>query len=68
MLPKRLAPGKSAKVKVRVGGKCLAAVEEGQVGLAVIEVEVAGAPRKQMLLLEARLWSGKRAAEKARGS
>lgn len=66
ILAKKLAPGKSTRVKVRVAGKCLVAIEKGQVGSLLMNVKVIGAPRKQMLLLEARLWAGKGAAKKRR--
>jgi WD40-like Beta Propeller Repeat len=60
MMARKLAPGKSTKVRVKVVGKCLAAVEEGQAGSLLINVKVIGAPSVQQLQLEARLWSPKK--------
>lgn len=57
MLARKLAPGKITRVKVKVRGKCLAALEAGEVGSIRVNVKVTGQPGKQVLLLKARLWS-----------
>lgn len=57
LMARRLAPRESTRVKVKVAGKCLAAMEEGRVGSLVMQVKVIGAPRTQQLQLEALLWS-----------
>lgn len=56
ILARKLAPEKSTKVKVKVVGRCLAALEEGQVGSFLMDVKVVGGPHMQMLTMEARLW------------
>ncbi len=54
----RLAPGKSTKVRVKVAGKCLAALKRVREGLLLIKVRVVSALGKQVLWLrsKARMW------------
>jgi hypothetical protein len=63
-LAKRLAPGKSAKLKVRVAGKCLAALRKAGKGSLVVKVQVTDATGKHLLTLKSTLVAP--AAKKAR--
>lgn len=54
-LAKRLAPGKSTKLGVRVSGKCLAALKKAGKGLLVAKVQVTDALGKKVLTLKSTL-------------
>jgi hypothetical protein len=54
-LPKQLAPGKSASVRVRVAGKCRAALNAAGKGSLVVRVQVSDALGKRVLRLRSTL-------------
>ena len=54
-LAKKLAPGKSAKLRVKVSGKCLAALKKAGKGLLVTRVRVTDALGKKVLTLKSTL-------------
>ncbi len=58
-LAKKLAPGKSAKVGIKVAGKCLAALKKAGRGSLVVKVRVTDASGKEVLTLKSTLVSGK---------
>lgn len=58
-LVKRLAPGKSAKLSVRVAGKCLAALKKSGKGALVAKVQVTDALGKKVLTFKSTLISAK---------
>jgi WD40-like Beta Propeller Repeat len=65
-LARKLAPGKSAPLKVRVVGKCLAAVKEAGKGKLVTKVRVVDALGKQTLTLRVTVLSPKSAKSRQR--
>jgi Tol biopolymer transport system component len=58
-LPKRLGPGESARVRIRVVGKCLAALKGAGKGSLVVRVQVSDALGKKVLKLKSTLTAGK---------
>lgn len=66
-LPKRLGPGKSAPLKVKVGGKCLAALKVTGRGKLTARVRAADALGRQLLTIKSTLVSSRIAAGRSRG-
>jgi len=56
-LARRLAPGKTARVGIKVYGKCLATLEQAEEGKLVIRVRATDALGKRVLTLKAKLVS-----------
>jgi hypothetical protein len=54
-LARKLAPGKSARLGIKVYGKCLAALEEAGKGRLVTRVRVIDALGKKVLMLKSTL-------------
>lgn len=54
-LPKQLAPGQTVKVRVRVGGRCLAALEKAGRGLLIVKVRATDALGRRVLTLKSTL-------------
>jgi WD40 repeat protein len=57
-LPKRLEPGKSAQVRVKVPGKCLGALKKVGKGSLVVKVRVSDALQKKVLKLKSTVTAG----------
>jgi len=57
-LPKRLAPGESAKVRIRVVGKCATTLKTAGKGSVVVRVRVGDALGKKVLEMRATLVAG----------
>ncbi|HEY5708545.1 MAG TPA: hypothetical protein VIS51_04055 [Solirubrobacterales bacterium] len=57
-LPKRLAPGEGARVRVKVAGRCLAALKRLGKGSLIVRVRVSDALDTRMLTLKSTLTAG----------
>jgi Tol biopolymer transport system component len=65
-LKKKLAPGKTTAVKVKVAGKCLASLRKARKGKLTVEVRVSEGARKRVLKLSSTL-TPKKTAKKKQG-
>jgi Tol biopolymer transport system component len=66
-LPKRLAAHKSAKVRVKVAGKCLAGLKRAHKAIVIVKIRVTDAQAKRVVTLRSTLLAPKSKKHKGKG-